>query len=387
MSLILENAVAVTPESVEKRDLYVLNGHFVAERPAHAKSVDLAGHLVFPGLLNAHDHLPLNAIPCPVSIPPQPSSYSWIEEFEPHFAHPEFVAARALSERTRAHHGGLKNLFSGATTVAHHDPWCDAFDETVYPVHVLRRFGWSHSLGLGDTYGPPVAKSYAATPAAAPFFIHLAEGWDMVARAEALRLRDLGALGPNTVLVHGVGLTDDDQRMLLAAGAGVVFCPSSNLFMLGQTLDPRRLCDAGRLALGTDSRFTGARDLLEELRVARGFGDLTPRELLALVTTNAAALLRLPERGGLAPGQLADVVVLRDTGADPYEVLLAATRATLRAVVRGGIPFVTDPDLAAWFEARSVTPRRLTLDGAPKLAHPAVVAVPSALALEPGVTT
>ena len=51
MSLILENAVAVTPESVEKRDLYVLNGHFVAERPAHAKSVDLAGHLVFLAVL------------------------------------------------------------------------------------------------------------------------------------------------------------------------------------------------------------------------------------------------------------------------------------------------------------------------------------------------
>ena len=97
--------------------------------------------------------------------------------------------------------------------------------------------------------------------------------------------------------------------------------------MLGQTLAPpvvRRLFDAGRLALGTDSRFTGSRDLLEELKVARATSDLQPRELLALVTSYALDILRLEDGSG--------VFALPDPGGDPYAALLAASRESIALV-------------------------------------------------------
>ena len=221
--------------------------------------------------------------------------------------------------------------------MAHHDPWDASLDDADFPVRLLRRFGWCHSLGqapreglpgkvldrltgfLGGPvpFGPPVVESFRATPAGAPFMIHLAEGTDAIARGELARLDALGCLAANTLLVHGVGLSRDDVDRIIARGAGVVWCPSSNLALLGATLAPRRLFEAGRLALGTDSRLSGARDLLDELGGAAARGELAPAELLRLVTADAARLLAMPEAGGLAPGQRADAVIVRDDGGDP----------------------------------------------------------------------
>jgi imidazolonepropionase-like amidohydrolase len=155
--------------------------------------------------------------------------------------------------------------------------------------------------------------------------------------------------------------------------------------MLGRTVDPgtlRRLFAAGRLTLGSDSRLTGARDLLDELRVARLHSDLSPRELLRLVTCDAARILRLPDRGALDSGQRADCVIVR-AGVDLCRSVLDAHRADIRAVVRGGVPVVADPDFTEWFSHCGVEVTRIRVDGRPKLmARP--LARPSAMALEPG---
>lgn len=193
----------------------------------------------------------------------------------------------------------------------------------------------------------------------------------------------MGCLDARTVIVHGVALSDADVARIASVGAFVVWCPASNVAMLGRTLRPRALLDAGRLALGTDSRLTGARDLLDELRVARAHGDATPAELLRLVTADASRALRLPSRGGLAPGQHADCVILRDDGGDPREALLRAARTDLRAVVRDGVPLVADPDFADWFARCGVDVVPVRLDGRPKLAARHVVP-PDVVALEPG---
>jgi len=385
----LRNATVVRPDRVSTEALFVAAGRIAAQPPTAAWALDLRDHLIFPGLINAHDHLQLNAIPPLPHTAPFPNSYAWIDAFQPHFEQPAVMASVGVDEALRLWQGGLKNLLCGATTVAHHDPWRATLDDPAFPVRVLCRFGWSHSLGLsnathGPRYGPPVVESYTTTPADWPWIMHLAEGTDEIAAAELAQLAALGCLARNTVLVHGVGLTNADIECIIACGAAVVWCPSSNVGMLGRTLAPRSLFEAGRLALGSDSRLTGAQDMLDELRIAAAHSDLTPVELLRLVTHNASRVLALPEVGGLDPGQHADLVIARAGATDPYRALLNLRRSDIHAVVRDGVPAIADPDFAEWFAVCDVPTTHVTLDGRPKLIATALLGPPGAAALEPG---
>ncbi|HRY44279.1 MAG TPA: amidohydrolase family protein [Thermoanaerobaculia bacterium] len=384
----LTGARIVGPGGARRTELR-LEGGRVAGDAAHRTGdlvVPLDGHLLLPGLLNAHEHLGLNAFPEADAGGPRASAYEWIDALQPLLAAGSFRDVKRVDEAVRARHGALKNLLSGVTTVAHHDPWLAEMGDPSFPVRVVRPYGWCHSLRLAGRYGPTVEEALAATPPGARFFVHLAEGTDAEAAGELFRLDRLGGLGPATVLVHGVGLGEAGVARTIERGAAVAWCPASNLRVLGATLDPRPLLAARRLALGSDSRLSGASDLLAELGVARENAGLAPEELLRLVTTDAAAVLGRPDAGRLSAGAHADLVVVRDEGGDPTEALTDLPRARLRAVVLGGVPRVADADLLPWLEAAGVPVRHVLLDGAPKVVD-ARLFTEEASALEPGLSS
>ncbi len=373
---------ALTPEGVQRGVLPIRAGRIGTAPALLAYPVDLRDHLVFPGLVNAHDHLQVNAVPPLRAAEPFPNSYAWIEAFQAHFARPEVAAALRVPKALRLRHGALKNLLAGTTCVAHHDPWHEALDAEDFPVALLREFGWAYALGWPG-YGPSIPQSFAATPGERPWMIHLAEGTDAVAQAELAQLEQLGCLASNSVLIHGVGLREADIARVIARGAAVVWCPASNRALLGRTLDPQRLLAAGLLALGSDSRLSGARDLLEELRLAADRHELSAQQWLELVTVQAARILRLPSNGRLAPGLPADLLIVEDRGGDAAGSLVGLERSEIRAVVRNGVPCIADPDFAEWFAVAGVEAVPVRLDGKPKLLDRAL-AEPDLLALEPG---
>lgn len=378
----LRGARTITDGGESRAPLSIAGGRICAALPERAFRVDLHDHVIAPGLINAHEHLHLNAVP-PLPIgAPFPNSYAWIAAFQAHFRNPFVVAALATPKTLRLRHGALKNLLAGTTCVVHHDPWHPALDATDFPVALLRDYGWAYALGW-PAYGPPAWRSFDATPSDRPWMIHLAEGTDATARAELAQLDALGCLASNSVLVHGVGLRERDIDRVIEIGAAVVWCPTSNRNLLGRTLDPRRLLAAGRLALGSDSRVSGARDLLEELRNIIDTGALDAREALALATTEAARILRLPRRGHLAAGAHADLLVVADRGGDAACSVTGIERSWIRAVVRDGVPRIADPDFAEWFDAAGVEAVPVTLDGWPKLLAKAL-ADPALITMEPG---
>ena len=343
--------------------------------------VDLGGDRLLPGLINAHDHLQLNALPRLKYRDTYSRATEWIADIGPRLqVDPMFMANGAVPRDQRLLIGGIKNLLSGVTTVAHHDPCYDPLLERGFPVRVLSDYGWSHSLPLDGAEA--VRRSFRQTPSHWPWIIHAAEGIDDAARAEFDQLDALGCLQSNTVLVHGVALDERRQRRLIATGAALVWCPTSNLHLFDRTPDIRALFDARRLALGSDSRISGQRDLLAELRVARNVSALDEAEIESLVTDRAAEVLRLPDRGILAPGAFADLVVL------PAGLPLSqAVRADIRLVLVGGVPRYADPDLARAFgsDADLVEVR---VDGRRKfLARPLVDALRGARIHEPGLAT
>jgi hypothetical protein len=378
---ILRGAASLTAHGVSRHAPAVSGAHFATRPPRGAVEIDLRGQIVVPGLINAHEHLQVNCVPPLPGGVVFPNSYAWIDAFQAHFEHPGVKAALAVPKAIRLRHGALKNLLAGTTCVVHHDPWHDVLDAHDFPVGLLRNHGWSYALG-GPAYGPPVQQSYAATPPDRPWIIHLAEGSDATARGELDALDALGCLGANSVLVHGVGLGEEGMARIVARGAAVVWCPASNRNLLGTTLDPRALVAAGRLALGSDSRLSGARDLLDEMCGVRERDELPAAALLGTVTADAARIFGLATHGTLDEGACADFMVVADRG-PAASALEGVRRADLRAVVRGGFPRIADPDLAYWFDATGIDTVAVTLDGRPKLVD-ARLADPAVMALEAG---
>ncbi len=356
--------------------------HAIGEQP-HARDlvIDLNGDLLLPGLINAHDHLELNNFPRLKWRERYTNAREWIADFQPRFnTDPTLNAAMAVPIEDRLLIGGLKNLLSGVTTVAHHNPLYPALRPTLFrrdfPVRVVQRYGWAHSLGIdGD-----VSTSYAKTRKDWPWMIHLAEGIDEDAAAELGQLDAWGCLQTNTLLVHGVGLSDADQRKLIERGSGLIWCPSSNQFLFGRTVDVKRLAVHGRVALGSDSRLSGERDLLEELRVAREVSGLDGRTLFEMVTTHAARLLRLNDAGALRVGALADLIVMPwpippspvwavsdrrggQGGEGEYAWVGRRSRRDLRLVMIGGRALIGDMTMTPIFTTLRVAIERVRVDG------------------------
>jgi cytosine/adenosine deaminase-related metal-dependent hydrolase len=333
----------------------------LGQPPQHGdRVVDLHGDQLLPGLINAHDHLQLNNFPRLEYRKPYRNAREWIADVNTQLhADGTFRDSIAVARDDRLLVGGIKNLLSGVTTVAHHDPHYPTLSRPDYPTRVVTNCGWSHSLGVDGE--EQVRRSYLSTPLDWPWIIHAAEGVDQESADEFERLDALGCLDANTLIVHGTAL-DQAQRMRLdQAGAGLLWCPSSNLRLFRKTGDFGDLIARGRVALGSDSRLTGARDLLDELHVAAEIGGLGEQVLEALVTSHSARLLRLTDRGALRAGALADLLIL------PSRLPLSkATRADVRLVMLDGVVRYGDKDYAE-LAAPASSCVEIRVDGRPKM--------------------
>jgi cytosine/adenosine deaminase-related metal-dependent hydrolase len=347
--------------------------------------VDLDGGCVLPGLINAHDHLELNHYGRLKFRDRYANATDWIEDMRPRLAdHPAIRAGQLHPLTERLFIGAVKNLLAGVTTVAHHNPRYTELRRTM-PIRIVRRYGWAHSFALehrpAGARGEPggdVAQRWRRTSADVPFMVHLGEGVDVESAGELARLEQLGCLAPNTVIVHGVAFDAEALARVAAAGAALIWCPVSNLFLFGRTALIRPLIDSrppgtAPVALGSDARLTGSRDLLDEMRAAAETRSASPAELVDMVTINPARILRLRHAGRLAVGSPADLMIVPRKGSTAAEALLAARRADVSLVVIGGKPIVGDPQFAAAFAARSVPTRQLSVDGRVKIASSGLV--------------
>ena len=201
------------------------------------------------------------------------------------------------------------------------------------------------------------------------FHIHVAEGQYEGERtrrehgATPIRYLDrLGVLGPRMIGVHGVWLDDEEIALMGARGAGLAYCPGSNMFLGdGITRLPEMLRAGVRVGLGTDGGCTNNRlsvfdemrtgSLLQRVRLLDGTA-LSAATAFDLGTRSAAALLRL-EAGVIGPGRLADLVAI-----DLGHLSLQPRHDLLKSVVYAMSPAaITD----VWVHGRRVVEQRRLL--------------------------
>ena len=303
----------------ERIDVSVRDGRVAGFGPAargRELEIDLSGYLLLPGLINAHDHLEFNLFPR-LGRGPYGNALEWARDVY----HPDASPVKeqlAAPKRIRLLWGGLKNLLSGVTTVAHHNPYEPATFDHRFPIRVVERFAWAHSLD----FSPDLAEKFRSAPADSPFVVHAAEGTDEDAFAEIERLDALGALDSRTVLVHAIALKAADIELIRARRCSIVWCPTSNLFTCGKTLPVEALNAGIPIALGTDSALTAAGDLRDEICAARKAAQMPMSRVYEMLTTAPASILRLREgHGEIREAGPADLVAIPDHGQTPAAAL------------------------------------------------------------------
>ena len=337
-------------------DVAAAGGRLTALGPALSlegeAGLDLAGRVLLPGLVNAHDHLDLSTFPA-LGRPPYPDAQAWAADLEA--ARDEgAVAALAVPLPDRLFLGGLRNLLSGATAVAHHGAYHRALARPDFPVRVLAKYQFAHSPGPA----PALRRTYRSTDRRIPWLIHAAEGTNEECRRDVRALAEANVLRQNTVLIHAITLEDGDAQRIAAARACVVWCPEANRRLYGATADVAALRAAGvRIGLGSDSPMSGARDVLSNLAAARREAVYGDGDLIELATAASAEVARLPG-GRLQAGLPADLVAI-----DSLEAWREGDRRTLALVTVAGRPLYGDPAL---LDALGVRWTPVTVDGAPR---------------------
>jgi len=130
-----------------------------------------------------------------------------------------------------------------------------------------------------------------------------------------------GLLGPKSLMGHSIHMLHNEWRAFAEAGAVAVFCPTSNLFLGSGLFDWAHARQRGvKVAVATDigggTSYSMLRTMAEAYKVLQLQGQSLPAfsALHAITLGNAVALGLDHLIGSFEPGREADAVVL-DTGA------------------------------------------------------------------------
>jgi cytosine/adenosine deaminase-related metal-dependent hydrolase len=297
-------------------------------------NLDFNGALAFPGLINSHDHLDFNLFPLLGN-----RIYHNYTEWGPdiHTCNRGSIdPILAIPQHLRTRWGIYKNLLNGFTTVVNHGERIDTGDA---PISVFQDCYCLHSVGF-----EPHWKWKLNHPAKTgqPFALHIGEGTDTVAAREIDELIRWNILRRPIVGIHGVAMTVEQASAFHA----LVWCPASNFFLLGETAAIDRLYAKVPILFGTDSTLTSGWNAWDHIRIARDLRLVPDADLFTMLTSNPAAAWGLADRGALAPGKRADLVIARPTSAIPaMDAFFALNPEDILLVLHAGQIRLFDPSL------------------------------------------
>jgi 5-methylthioadenosine/S-adenosylhomocysteine deaminase len=336
----------------------------VARQFAAAETIDAAGAVVLPGLVNTHTHAPMVMYR---GLADDLALMDWLQKYifpaEAKTVSPDMV-------RVGTRLAALEMIQSGTTTFADMYYFEDeiakatkaaglraVLGQTIIgfpvadaktPADGLRRAEAFVREYAGDeliTAAPAPHSPYTVDEATlrsvreladryrAPILIHLAETEDEVnlirekhQLTPAAWLESIGFLGPNVVAAHGVWLSDEDIAIVKRTGVSISHNPESNMKLASGTAPiPKCLAAGVNVALGTDGAASNNDlDMFEAMRQAAFLHKLSSRDpqavsasvALEMATMGGARALGLGKViGSLEVGKRADLIVVAMDGA------------------------------------------------------------------------
>jgi 5-methylthioadenosine/S-adenosylhomocysteine deaminase len=392
-----DHAVAIA----DGRILAVLPSEEARSSIEAQRVIELPGHLLIPGLINAHTHAAMvlmrglaDDLPLMTWLHEHiwPAEQRWVDPgfvadgtrlavlemlrggitcYNDMYFHPE-VTAQVTAE------AGMRAVI-GMIVVDFPTGYAASADEYIakglalhehYRDHPLIRVAFAPHSPYAVSDAPLQRVRALADELEVPIHIHLHETRDEILQSlrdhgerPISRLNRLGLLGPGLVCVHMTQLEENEIALLADTGAHVVHCPESNLKLASGFCPVARLVEAGvNVAIGTDGAASNNDlNMLGEMRTAALLGKgvagsasaLPAATALRMATINAARALGLEEEvGSLEPGKSADLVALdlRDSHTQPLyhpvsQLVYAASQQQVRQVwvrgrqvIRDGLP-------------------------------------------------
>ncbi len=358
-------------------------------------SVDLAGRLVLPGLVNTHTHTAMTY------------QRGLVEDVTPQqwFARTAALEAQMSEEDLywSALLGCYEMIRNGITCVADRFSHMEVVGEAVAAsglravlgpslYDIGRQASLNAAIALVKHWGSspeariscglaPVAPDWvssellrdiraAADKLGARIFIHVAQTQhelDEVRRrgfeGSVHYLHALGFLQPDVVAAHCLYLSETEIAMLAETGTKVAHCPTSNAKIEARVAPVGALLAHGvEVGLGTDcASCNNTMDLFEEMKVAAlllkvAHGQPTSHPvgaILRMATRTAARVLGLEAQvGSLEVGKRADIITLDRRGLHFYprnnllaDLVYGAKGADVRDVFVDGRPLARDGEI------------------------------------------
>lgn len=330
-----------------------------------AQVLDATGCVITPGMINAHQHLTGDLLirSCiPDLLPPGKSIFEWsIPIHEAHSPDDDDLSARLTAVESLTN--GVTTLIE-AGTIAHPDRVARSMAE-VGIRGTVGTWGWDINEGPYTASASEVLDKQRSVVKAHPPG-GLVEGWvtiighnlasdELLSGAADLanelgvgltmhmsptssdpseylirtgkrplaHLKDLGVLGRNLLIAHGVWLDDLEVDLVLDTETAIAYCPWAYL-RLGQGVTNKgRHAEiverGGRVALGCDTSNAGdSQDILRTAALASGIARdsrvdperFGAHEVFELATITGAEAIGMANRiGSIEIGKMADVVV------------------------------------------------------------------------------
>ncbi len=283
--------------------------------------------IIFPGLINSHDHLDFNLFPQLGS-----KTYKNYTEWGKHIHETyrqEIAEVINIPQRLRVLWGIYKNLLCGVTTVVNHGENITVDNALI---NIIENTHDLHSAAFEKHWrfklNNPLKRHL-------PVVIHTGEGTDGQAEKEIDKLICWNKLGRDLIGVHAVAMTKEQAPFFKA----IVWCPQSNYYLLNKTAPMQKLKPFTDILFGTDSTLTSGWNIWEHISVAHHSGLLSNQELYNALTKTAANVWKT-NNGEIVTGADADIVIAKaknytdDYGAfyqmQPGNILMIIQKGNIR---------------------------------------------------------